>query len=120
MKKNYEFSKYITEADETYVTQITEYIRERFNPFENGIVNIVTKTQASIELSDLLTQCLTDNIFDLCDESIIKGSERSRRSKMSGPYTTGSRLDQPLPAEFDKFWSVCSNKVSFNNSLSIG
>ena len=45
---HHEFSKSITEADETCVSQITEYIRERFNPFstegESEIVNIVTKT----------------------------------------------------------------------------
>ena len=51
-----EFFKSITEADETCVRQITEYIRERFNPFEteeeSGIVNIVTKMQVSTESSD--------------------------------------------------------------------
>ena len=59
---HHEFSKSITEADETCVSQIIEYIRERFNPFEteeeSGIVNIVAKTQVSTESSDFLTQCL--------------------------------------------------------------
>ena len=55
----------------------------------------------------------TEIIFDLYHESSIKGSERSRRSKRPGVYTAVSRLDQPLPVELDKFWSVSSNKVSF-------
>ena len=55
----------------------------------------------------------TDIIFDLYFDNSIKGSERKRRSKIPGIYTTVSRGDQPLPIEFDKFWSLSSNKVSF-------
>jgi len=57
--------------------------------------------------------CRTDIIFDLYNESSIKGSERCRRSKTQGVYTTASRFDQPLPVELEKFWSVSSNKISF-------
>ena len=55
----------------------------------------------------------TDIVFDLYRESSIKGSERNRRSKTAGIYTTVAKGDQPLPVEFDKFWSLSSNKVSF-------
>ena len=55
----------------------------------------------------------TDIVFDLYRESSIKGSERKRRSKTAGIYTTVAKGDLPLPVEFDKFWSLSSNKVSF-------
>ena len=54
-----------------------------------------------------------DIVFDLYRKNSINGSERNRRSKTAGIYTTLAKGDQPLPVEFDKFWALSSNKVSF-------
>ena len=53
------------------------------------------------------------DIFNLYHDKSIKGTVRSRRTKSPGMLTKLIRIEQPLPIEMEKFWSVSTNKVSF-------
>ena len=83
-----------------------------------------TETKTSIEITSpvnrLKRRKTIDNlkpridiIFDLYNDNSIKGSERSRRGTASGIHTPVKRPYQPLPIEMDRFWSLATNKVSF-------
>ena len=54
-----------------------------------------------------------DIVFDLYKEQSIKASERNRRATVAGIETYITNVDQSLPIEMDRFWSVGKNKVAF-------
>ena len=52
-----------------------------------------------------------DIVFDLYKERCIKSHEGDRRSDGKGILTNVCTLDQPLPVEMKKFWTLYDNKV---------
>ena len=66
--------------------------------------------ESFITLSDSAERI--DVIFDLYLQTSRKDNERSNRAKTYGIKTNIGHIDQPLPAEMDKFWACDENKIA--------
>ena len=58
-----------------------------------------------------------DIVFDLYQNNSIKDSERNRRKGNGAIITFIDSLDQSLPNDMKKFWSLSENKVAFQGKF---
>ena len=58
-----------------------------------------------------------DIIFDVYKDQSVKSSERKRRATVEGIETIINTMEQTLPVEMDRFWSLPDNKTALQQTF---